>query len=99
VFTNIGGRPISPDRLSINFGKLIAASGLPPIRLHDLRHGAASLALQAGADLKVVQDQLDRADRSANTAAPRAGSRTARSAYSSPMPPRAAGLCWTGGST
>ena len=31
---------------------------LPPIRLHDLRHGAASLALQAGADLKVIQDQL-----------------------------------------
>jgi integrase len=58
VFTNIGGQPISPDRLSINFTKLIAASGLPPVRLHDLRHGAASLALQAGADLKVVQDQL-----------------------------------------
>jgi integrase len=58
VFTNIAGQPISPDRLSINFGKLIAASGLPPVRLHDLRHGAASLALQAGADLKVVQDQL-----------------------------------------
>jgi integrase len=58
VFTNVGGRPITPERLSINFGKLVAASGLPPIRLHDLRHGAASLALQAGADLKVVQDQL-----------------------------------------
>jgi integrase len=58
VFTNVGGRPISPDRLSINFGKLITATGLPPVRLHDLRHGAASLALQAGADLKVVQDQL-----------------------------------------
>jgi integrase len=58
VFTNVGGRPISPDRLSIDFGELIAASGLPPVRLHDLRHGAASLALQAGADLKVVQDQL-----------------------------------------
>jgi integrase len=58
VFTNIAGQPISPDRLSINLGKLIAASGLPPVRLHDLRHGAASLALQAGADLKVVQDQL-----------------------------------------
>ncbi|MFC5830057.1 tyrosine-type recombinase/integrase [Nonomuraea insulae] len=27
-------------------------------RTHDLRHGAASLALQAGADLKVIQDQL-----------------------------------------
>ncbi len=48
VFTNVDGRPISPDRLSINFGKLIAASGLPPVRLHDLRHGAAGLALQAG---------------------------------------------------
>lgn len=58
MFTNVGGRPITPERLSINFGKLVADSGLPPIRLHDLRHGAASLALQAGADLKVVQDQL-----------------------------------------
>jgi integrase len=27
-----------------------AAGGLPPIRLHGLRHSAASLALQAGAD-------------------------------------------------
>ena len=28
------------------------------MRLHDLRHGAASLALAAGVDLKVVADQL-----------------------------------------
>src|SRR6266581_181062 len=33
-------------------------TGLPPVRLHDLRHGAASLALAAGADLKVIADQL-----------------------------------------
>jgi hypothetical protein len=33
-------------------------SGLPPVRLHDLRHGAASLAHCAGADLKTVQEQL-----------------------------------------
>jgi integrase len=31
---------------------------LPPIRLHDLRHGAATLALAAGADLKVVSAML-----------------------------------------
>jgi hypothetical protein len=31
---------------------------LPPIRLHDLRHGAATLALAAGADMKVVQTML-----------------------------------------
>ena len=44
--------------LSRYFRRLNDASGLPPIRLHDLRHGAASLALAAGADLKVVQDML-----------------------------------------
>ncbi|HEY0501773.1 MAG TPA: tyrosine-type recombinase/integrase, partial [Kutzneria sp.] len=33
-------------------------SGLPPVRLHDLRHGAASLAHCAGVDLKTVQAQL-----------------------------------------
>jgi Phage integrase family len=31
---------------------------MPPIRLHDLRHGAATLALAAGVDLRVVQDML-----------------------------------------
>jgi integrase len=40
------------------FAKLVAASGLPPVTLHGLRHGAATLALAAGTDLKVVQDQL-----------------------------------------
>jgi hypothetical protein len=40
---------------------LINAAGLPPVRLHDLRHGAASLAHTAGADLKTVQDQLGHA--------------------------------------
>jgi integrase len=58
VFTNQSGRPISPDTLTRTFNALVAGSGLPPIRLHDLRHGAGSLALQAGADLKVIQDQL-----------------------------------------
>jgi hypothetical protein len=36
----------------------VLESGLPPIRLHDLRHGAASLAHCAGIDLKTVQAQL-----------------------------------------
>ncbi|MCO5974141.1 tyrosine-type recombinase/integrase [Actinoallomurus soli] len=58
MFTNTCRRPLGPDGLSVNFAELLATSGLPPVRLHDLRHGAASLALQAGADLKVVQDQL-----------------------------------------
>ena len=33
-------------------------ASLPPIRLHDLRHGAATLAHAAGADLKGIQALL-----------------------------------------
>ncbi|WP_431932930.1 tyrosine-type recombinase/integrase [Nonomuraea jabiensis] len=39
----------------------MTASGLPPIRLHDLRHDAATLALAAHTDLKVVQAMLGHA--------------------------------------
>jgi len=41
-----------------HFNDLVEAAGLPPIRLHDLRHGAATLALEAGVDIKVVQEEL-----------------------------------------
>jgi integrase len=58
VFTTGTGKPVAPDRMTRLFAKLVAASGLPPVTLHGLRHGAATLALAAGADLKVVQDQL-----------------------------------------
>jgi integrase-like protein len=58
VFTNLNGDPMAPDRLSRTFKKLAAEAGLPPVRLHDLRHGAATLALAAGVDLRTVQEQL-----------------------------------------
>ena len=34
------------------------AAGLPPVRLHDLRHAAASLMLAAGVPMKVIQETL-----------------------------------------
>ena len=58
VFTTLTGEPVVPDRMTRLFRKLVAASGLPPVTLHGLRHGAATLALAAGTDLKIVQDQL-----------------------------------------
>jgi len=58
VFTSLRGDPMAPDRISRLFRALAAEAGLPPIRLHDLRHGAATLALAAGVDLRVVQDML-----------------------------------------
>lgn len=47
-----------PDRLTRIFRALAEEAGLPPVRLHDLRHGAATLALTAGADLCSVQEML-----------------------------------------
>ncbi len=61
MFTRENGEAIDPDYLSYRFHKLVLASGLPPVRLHDLRHGAATLALAAGADLRVVQGLLGHA--------------------------------------
>ena len=39
-----------------------ARAGLPPIRLHDLRHTWATLALSAGEHPKVVQERLGHAN-------------------------------------
>jgi integrase len=43
---------------SPGFNTLVRELGLPPIRLHDLRHGAATLALASRTDLKVIQQML-----------------------------------------
>ena len=44
MFTNLNGDPMAPDRLTRTFRALATGAGLPPVRLHDLRHGAATLA-------------------------------------------------------
>lgn len=61
VFVDTNGHRLRPDYLTRRLAALIAEAGLPPVRLHDLRHGAASLALAAGVDLKVVQEMLGHA--------------------------------------
>ena len=58
MFTYTDGRPIRPEYITHRFAELTRELGLPPIRLHDLRHQAATLALAAHADLKVVQQML-----------------------------------------
>jgi integrase len=58
VFTREDGTGIRPDHVSAHFQGLVARTGLPRIRLHDLRHTSASLALAAGVDLKVVSERL-----------------------------------------
>jgi integrase len=58
VFTHNDGSPFHPNYVTRHFHELAEAAGLPPIRLHDLRHGAATLALASGTEMKVVQEML-----------------------------------------
>ena len=53
---------VLPRRRSVHMplSQLEREAYLPPIRLHDLRHGAASLMLAANVDLKVVSELLGR---------------------------------------
>ncbi|MDQ4085152.1 MAG: tyrosine-type recombinase/integrase, partial [Actinomycetota bacterium] len=46
---------------SINWAAATTAIGMPSLRVHDLRHTAASVWLAAGADPKVVQRILGHA--------------------------------------
>ena len=58
MFTREDGSALHPATVTDRFQALAAAAKLPPIRLHDLRHGAASLMLAAGVAPKVVQETL-----------------------------------------
>lgn len=62
VFTQEDGSWLHPGKVTDLFERLVAASGLPPVRLHDLRHGAATLMLAAGVDVKIVSDTLGHSD-------------------------------------
>jgi integrase len=57
-FTDERGNPLHPATVTDMFHLIAYLAGLPPIRLHDLRHGAATLLLAAGHDMKVVQETL-----------------------------------------
>lgn len=58
VFTKEDGSVYHPQFFSDRWDRLVQLSGLPPIRLHDGRHEAASLALAAGVAPKAVQAML-----------------------------------------
>jgi integrase len=62
VFTWHDGRPIHPQMPTKWIREHATAAGLPPIRLHDLRHTWATLALAAGIPAKVVSERLGHAN-------------------------------------
>ncbi|WP_371675196.1 tyrosine-type recombinase/integrase [Streptomyces sp. NBC_01276] len=61
VFTQDNGTPWHPDNVSKLFDRLLRRLDMHPIRLHDLRHCAASLSLAAGLSMKAIQALLGHA--------------------------------------
>lgn len=61
VFAGPTGRPINPARDWAEFKEMLAVAGLPDARPHDARHTAATLLLEQGVDVSVVQEILGHA--------------------------------------
>lgn len=62
VFRRRDGSRIDPRQLSAAFRSVADQSDLPRIRLHDLRHTHASIAVKAGVSIGVVSERLGHAD-------------------------------------
>jgi integrase len=61
VFDRGDGRPIDPDAFGRAFRAARDSLGLDDVRLHDLRHGFASMLVSAGTNVRVVSDLLGHA--------------------------------------
>ena len=58
VFCRSDGRPVEPTNLTPLLKRALEKAELPQIRIHDLRHTAATLHLARGENPKVVQELL-----------------------------------------
>ncbi len=58
VFATASGMTLGDSSVRTTFARILRAAGLKRIRLHDLRHTAATLMLRAGVNPKVVSDRL-----------------------------------------
>lgn len=56
------GRPLSPDYLTRAFPNFLKKNGLPRITFHELRHTCGSLLVNAGRNIKEVQEYLGHED-------------------------------------
>ncbi|HEY2765530.1 MAG TPA: site-specific integrase, partial [Pseudonocardiaceae bacterium] len=58
VFTRPNGKPLRPDSVLRRFRQLTAQAGLPRIRVHDLRHLAATLMIASNVPLAVASKTM-----------------------------------------
>jgi integrase len=58
VFPNSTGEALYPKALHRDFKRLLIKANLRSIRLHDLRHSAASLLLAQGVPMRTIMELL-----------------------------------------
>ena len=58
IFTNEIGEPLASFHVTGRFRSLLKAAGLPDMRYHDLRHGAATLMAAQGVPARVAMEVL-----------------------------------------
>jgi integrase len=61
LFCHPDGTALHPDTITRRFNRLVDMAGVPHIRLHDVRHTYATLAIDAGIDPKKVSDRVGHA--------------------------------------
>jgi len=61
IFVSALGLPLKQRVVKREFRRLLAAAGIRPVRLYDLRHTAATLGIAASVSVKVISDQLGHA--------------------------------------
>ena len=62
VFTNGDGNPLDRANVRKQFHRLLQTAGLPQIRIHDLRHTAATLLMLQGVNPRTVMELLGHSD-------------------------------------
>jgi integrase len=62
LFCHPDGTPLHPETITRRSNKLVDRSGVPRIRLHDVRQTYGTIALDSGVDLKIVSERLGHAN-------------------------------------
>ena len=58
VFARSDGRYLNPRQMMEHFHKFLKKYEITDIRFHDLRHTAATMMIESGISIKIVQDIL-----------------------------------------